>query len=653
MIKQANQAQVATPAEQIFEAKFTDAAFSTFRSKYPQLASIVVTFKVIESDIDTGTGLGTFILRTAKDVAYVPVVMSSGAIASCEMLYDKASNGFMPLLPKVVQDVVNTNRIETASLLAKPPKVEDTRNLFRNMIRPPHSSNAILASSGADSAVAALPNAAKSQVVSYLEGHPKLLAKIAEFYPVEVLAEKLAKTAEEPLPKVDYPDVVSIDALKEDTLKSLSPEDKESLLRDGYAVRSSADKASVSVLPFATFTKSFEKEYDISEVSAVDGKSEAKVGHVFSLNSGALKLKKALILNPSAVILDDAHGEVFRDYRGDVPCSSTNHRAPYVDTLIASQVHQATLGDLIGFGATPASRISDTKKNSVLIVLYPTKSGAFKVYTRYAYDGIEVNKSDNAVTFNLKNNSLCCFTKDLTYGSLDVHASESGTVLFPYNSLVVVSAQTEKFPIVKSLDKVMKYIHVMGTSLRVVDDGAQILVNDARQKGTKALSKKAEAAKYLVDTYGMGADGVAAALNSKHVFLLSKTAFLTRPAIQEQPSYQQEQASTFMQPSQGFAPEVIEDFAGMGDQDLMDTGILASFAKDSDIKENFVDLLPSFSEALTSVGRTILICSMQRKEMEDYYGREKYQTFVTNCKRVFKTLGEVVVGLKEYINMNQ
>jgi hypothetical protein len=58
---------------------------------------------------------------------------------------------------------------------------------------------------------------AKKAMDKYLENNPELLTKIAEFYPVEVLAEKLATTVEEPLPKTDFPDVVSIEDLKDNT----------------------------------------------------------------------------------------------------------------------------------------------------------------------------------------------------------------------------------------------------------------------------------------------------------------------------------------------------------------------------------------------------------------------------------------------------
>ena len=633
-----NQMAQAQPSEQIFRTKFNDAAFASLRAKYPKLASLVITLKVVEADIDKGFCLGAFILRAKSDVKYIPVVMVSGSIASCEMVYDKKDDQILPLLPKVVDQIISNN-IETATLLDKKIMVDDTRELFKRLTRPPQSSNAILASNKAD--ISALPNHAKQTISTYLESNPELLAKIAEFYPVELLAEKLAQTIEENLPKVDYPDVVSLEDLKENTNLLLSKADKEALLRDGFTVRKELPN-DVAVFSTEELNAQVEKELNVSELTE-DDLTTVKACNVLTPGSNKLHETKACVLSGSMVLTDEG---LYTRNGGCYPIAYFTSPMAKTSEVVATGVHTATEDDIKSVGAVNVGSFSDSK-GETLAVFYPKKAGGYSAITYSIYsEGVKVDKADGMTTIHLENNGVVLrFADSVKYGKIDLE----NTKILPGDSLVLLRKNNSTFPFVRSIGEIVKLIKAFGTQLKVVSDGVAFSVNT--KKNSKSFSKKAEVAQHLVSEYGLGRMEVQRVLDTQDVVVLSKTAFLTQPAQMDASSAQHQQVAPVMQQQPAFNPEVMEDFAEMQDPDMMDTGIIASFSGDMDIKENFIDLLPNFLETMTNLGKTILICVSHKAELEDHYGREKYQTFLSNTRRVFKTLGEIVVSMQSYVKM--
>ena len=141
---QQGQAQPSS-AEQIFNKSFSDQAFSTLKSRFPSLMGLVITFKTLNSDVEKGDALGAFILSAGNSIHYVPVAMSSGSIVSCEMLYDKEADQFTPLTEDTVKALHGEASYSEPSTVSGKVSVDDTRQLFRNMVRPPASSNVVLA----------------------------------------------------------------------------------------------------------------------------------------------------------------------------------------------------------------------------------------------------------------------------------------------------------------------------------------------------------------------------------------------------------------------------------------------------------------------------------------------------------------------------
>ena len=249
MAQPAQQAPMQT-AEAAFVKEFGTQAFNTLRAKYPAIADRVVTFRTLDSDMDTSTAFGVFIVESGSDVVYIPCCMSGGTITSCEMAYNKVADQFYPLTKDNVREILAANAISEASILSKSPRVDDTRALFHNMIRPPVSSNVILASERPGAA--ALPNRYKERLSDWLEKErPDVLGKIASFYPVEELAHKLARGVEQPqVKKASLPPFLRLDALTPAIAEKLDARERSSILAHGFITKA-AGESPVTVVPFS------------------------------------------------------------------------------------------------------------------------------------------------------------------------------------------------------------------------------------------------------------------------------------------------------------------------------------------------------------------------------------------------------------------
>ena len=193
--------------------------------------------------------------------------------------------------------------------------------------------------------------------------------------------------------------------------------------------------------------------------------------------------------------------------------------------------------------------------------------------------------------------------------------------------------------------------------------GAGIDITDRSTEKTASFAGRVDAAAWLHETYGMDAGQARKVLDSGQSLVLCKTAFeagqpmqgFPQPMPQQMPMQLPDQGAMEM-PVQGydrpaFDPSVMEQIAEIQDPELMDTGILATFAQNPDIKILLVDYLPDFISAQDRIGRIVLLLSYQKKELQEFFGTEKYTTLLSSCRKIFITIGDLVTALKQYVNM--
>ena len=118
-----------TDKEEIFKQLFTDQAYKSFNSKYMYLSSYVVTFKILNADVEKGYAVGAFFLDIpgAQDYFMIPIILKNNSIQSIMFIYNKEMDIFMPLNEDWIKEILKKIP-ENAGNIAKP----DMRSLNMN-----------------------------------------------------------------------------------------------------------------------------------------------------------------------------------------------------------------------------------------------------------------------------------------------------------------------------------------------------------------------------------------------------------------------------------------------------------------------------------------------------------------------------------------
>ena len=663
------QEQEAQPqsADNEFAHQFTNQAFNTLRTKYPALMGNIVTLKTLACDLNEATAFGVFIVESGDSLVYVPVVMSDGSIVSCEMAYDKDSDQLFPLNQHTVKEILNRTETSSPTLLTHNPRVEDTHQLFHNMIRPPQSSNVVLA--GERAGVSGLPNACKAALSTYLlEQQPELLAKLAGFYDVELLAHKLAQKPEQVKTASDtytLPSFLSLDTLTRQAAELLQPDERKTLLKQGYLVRS-AENAPLGVAQMDKLASAVETELRLETYPDGHHKDGLRpypvkscfeggrcpiynvgIGDVVSYNMDGLQFTRALLTGIEIVAADSRRRRVDEEHKALV------------------QDIQTTGLQLDGFSEVliPASRLlAEISKLELMTwpsmyVLVPMRNGAYCcIDTRHwicaPKDKWQV--SDNVITVYGGDDARIVISRDISLGYI-THGPQTLVVPEGVRFVIYSNSQNNKpLPAVESLTELLGVLRSFGTQLTTTDNGAGISITDRQREKTASFANSAAAAGWLHTEYGMDAGQIATVLGNRHSLVFRKTAFLDPDyaQLQQQPPMGAQMdmppAQTEM-PVPNFAP--LNDFAATEDPELFDVGMLSTFAEYPDIKSMLVEYLPDFMAAEDKVGRIILLFSSQKKEIEKVYGTEKTSTLMSSCRRIFTILGDLVASLKLYVHM--
>lgn len=135
-----DQGDVPSPeqAEEMFKQKFSDTAYSVLFAKFSDLAPSVVTFKVLETDAETGNGVGAFILLHDNKPVYIPVVMVDSRLKPIEMFYYKDLNVFLPLQKEWLDEVTKASLDSMGEPADVPTNVPQDVNI-RDLVMPPYT----------------------------------------------------------------------------------------------------------------------------------------------------------------------------------------------------------------------------------------------------------------------------------------------------------------------------------------------------------------------------------------------------------------------------------------------------------------------------------------------------------------------------------
>ena len=121
---------------QLFEQGFSQMAYNVLLSKLPDVVQDVVTFKILDTDVERGMGIGAFIVMRNDAPLYIPVVMSENNIKPLELVYHKTLNIFLPLSKQWLEELDKTS-LTSMGKGVKTPETLYTDVDIRNVVVPP------------------------------------------------------------------------------------------------------------------------------------------------------------------------------------------------------------------------------------------------------------------------------------------------------------------------------------------------------------------------------------------------------------------------------------------------------------------------------------------------------------------------------------
>jgi len=122
--------------EQMFKERFNQMAYQVLFSKFSELAPDVITFKILEVDVEEGSGIGVFVINYQQRPIYIPVIMVDSRLKPMEMFYFKELNIFLPLSIQWLEEISKMTLDEQGEGAKLPKDVPQDVNI-RDLVLPP------------------------------------------------------------------------------------------------------------------------------------------------------------------------------------------------------------------------------------------------------------------------------------------------------------------------------------------------------------------------------------------------------------------------------------------------------------------------------------------------------------------------------------
>ena len=195
-------------AKTLFDQGLSQMAYNVLVNKLPNVSPDVVTFKVLDSDPEAGSGVGAFVILRRGQTIYVPVVMADNQVKPLDILYYKDLNVFLPLTKEWLEELDKMSLGEMGHGV-KPPETLSTDVDIRNTVVPPTTGRYSYASDTSEKVAKVIreayavfdsakhqeepklaflsfldkaPNFVKQAMAKIFETRPKLLKQAVWFY---------------------------------------------------------------------------------------------------------------------------------------------------------------------------------------------------------------------------------------------------------------------------------------------------------------------------------------------------------------------------------------------------------------------------------------------------------------------------------------
>lgn len=701
-------AQTQSP-ENIFKQKVSQVAYDYIRTTYPDLVPYVITLKLEEIDIEKGNAAAIFIIKKGNDVAYIPTVIAENAVLSCEMAYYKNDNRFFPLIGKEVSKIILSNE-NVPSTLIKNPYINTTYNFFRNMYRPPITERiALAADSDTSEMVQGLPNKYKEAIVETLRNDKELLRKIAEFYPIESLLEKL-KSTQEPLSKEASNDqtiqtiLTQEDLENEEISKIFTKEAALDIAKKGYHLITKTAYVNDALLE-TDLVKNVVLSNDIMEYTSRSTLTGITCD-VYLIIDGSLCLLNKAIIADNRVYHSSGVYELL-DARGRMEWSSdpitltvrnvtegidpnlfieygARYIIPFFRKIVNSQLDNLTVDDVFGVKKeTDLGLFVSDKKGLYHLIRKPCERNLDLISVIMHEQRVTLTEDmDCSVTVTLNDKDCGDVARYIKVTDALRHSiAHEGVTIYAPSTTLVMPKQYHPIKQVTavSLSQVVEHLKKRLPKYTLLSDRKDYYV----KKGNTILTtfhKEASLADYLHTTLDISPENVqkilketpSHSLGSKatNFYLMEKNAAAFDMSYGNQQGVVQQNlglqstnpATAVYKPNGGNPnlggkglPPVVDNntlsiYANGFNNSLMDIGILSSLYNNDDIKTYLLDYIPQFTDTVSNLGKVILLFNINKEALIAKYGNGEYHSLISTLRKIFRSLAEIVIDLEKYIS---
>lgn len=688
--------------ENIFKQKVSNVAYDYMRTTYPDLVPYIITLKLEDTDIDKGTAAAIFLIKKGNDIAYIPVIVADNTVLSCEVIYYKNENIFFPLIGKEISRIVNINSI-VPSTLVKSPKINTTYNFFRNMYRPPLTERIALASDDTDM-LTNLPNKYKDAVLNTIKSNKDLLKKVAEFYDIDELVNKLSTSNESEnnieIPKLasidDVVSVVTINDLDDKSHLYITKEAAEDITTRGYHImpKVAYDK---DIIYDCTVDNNVTITNGIQEISLEDTRSGITCDLYASIDGKVQLLNKAIIVG-SKVYHSSGVYEISTLYPREVhTCRNklqiaANNISDGIDAHLFIEYGARYLVPY--FDKIKGKADKDIKKVGLFI---QDKKGKYhhvkeadnevhhigKVHGFFVYpQDIQIfTDTSDAITIKIADDDKYEAIRYIKSTDTLRHSIiyENNTIYVPQSTIAMdIPCKDVKKITLLTLKQVTEHIKKQLPKYTIISSSKEFHIKNGIVK-LQSFTKEASLANYLhnqldippTSIYNLIDKVKGDHLGNKAVdfYLMEKNAAEFNLAngnpqgiVQQNLGLQVSNPSTMAyKPNSGNPnlmgkglPPVVDSntlsiYANGFNKTIMDIGILSSLYNNEDIKTYLLDYVPQFIETVSNLGKIIILFNLNKEQLINKYGTGEYHSIISTIRKIFKSLAEIIIDLERYI----
>ena len=644
----ANAPQQANQADQGNE--FSELAIQKLLQLFPELSSLIVTFKDITDDTssleDTDISVGIFILQVAQNSYYLPIIAKGDAIQPLDSVFDNTEQCFVPLTKSFVTRIVNSSPQTLGQATKIPDTVSQNPSIY-SLVTPPRTGKFVYASSSRlEEFLTTLPNIVKEAVLDKFSSDKDTYSALHKLFGLENLFAALKPTIHpetvEPKPAVELVTEGS----------GLGNKEVQDILEKGYSLRGENTTTRVAVLAndFATMGK-------LHQISFSDAGRDYDICTKVGVNRTAWIPKHSKYLPQKPAILRSRNHlqttQLGRDSTGDdlvdLLAIFENGDFTYSAQLVAvgeGRDGKKTLQDYLSYkpAITPGEL---TNQDDYFLLLSPELEliGAFQYpkITKTAHgvtiEASSANPRGHSVVIN-------AFRNCTTINCQDIH-----NIFIPINTVVVKLNKKlwsgeifEKNINAAASRQELATLTALGSAVNLGYDGVEFHVNK------QPVGDQASVMRILVVEEGIAPEKaesfVKQAMERKYVRI-----FLTKKADAEQdiiPSYGQ----TPPQQQTGFGINgdfntSVNNAAATGDAEIVESTIISELLQVQEMRSYINEYLPEIKNAIDKLGRALFLARLKMDELSQTHNASEIFSFIANLRTTYRSLGDTYIKLAD------